>query len=242
MRAAILFLLAALTCGAQTATFVKTDTTTGANYKGVYGASGSVIALQSSTPPPTASYTVVGDSTYTWASGVYGGTCFYAAPTFSISLNITGTQQIALYAIDYDQKGRGETFQVLNGSIILDTRTISAFMAGNYVVWDISGAVTIKITATAGPNAVVSAIFFDPGPQVTPPPIGVTINWTLSTTTTVTNQIVWRANSATAVPTAIAVLAPTVTSYVDASGVAGDVYTVTAVITTSVPSNQAVAQ
>jgi hypothetical protein len=33
---------------------------------------------------------------------------------------------------------------------------------GTYLIWNISGGVKVTVTSTAGPNAVVSGIFFDP--------------------------------------------------------------------------------
>lgn len=47
---------------------------------------------------------------------------------------------------------------------VLDTRSVSSFVNGEYVVWNISGHVTIHVACTGGPNAVVSGIFFGPVP------------------------------------------------------------------------------
>src|SRR5262249_30684174 len=44
----------------------------------------------------------------------------------------------------------------------LDSRSISAFSSGGWVVWNLSGHVTLRLTTTAGPNAAVSGIFFSP--------------------------------------------------------------------------------
>ena len=38
---------------------------------------------------------------------------------------------------------------------------MSSFSGGEYLVWDVSGNVTFKITKVAGVNAVLSGIFFD---------------------------------------------------------------------------------
>jgi hypothetical protein len=42
----------------------------------------------------------------------------------------------------------------------LDTETISNFTNGIYLIWNVSGHVTINVTNVSGENAVVSAIFF----------------------------------------------------------------------------------
>jgi hypothetical protein len=45
---------------------------------------------------------------------------------------------------------------------VLDTRTLANFSAGVYLVWMITGNVTIKVISTGGSanNAVVSGLFF----------------------------------------------------------------------------------
>ena len=79
---------------------------------------------------------------------------------------------IALYACDFDERGRAEQIQITNasGGAILDTRTISNFQAGEYLQWQVSGNVIITITRQAGPNGIINGLFFDPvpaGPRVT---------------------------------------------------------------------------
>jgi hypothetical protein len=48
----------------------------------------------------------------------------------------------------------------MNGQA-LDVRQASKFTDGQYLVWKMSGHVTIRITPTGGANGVVSAVFFD---------------------------------------------------------------------------------
>jgi hypothetical protein len=44
---------------------------------------------------------------------------------------------------------------------VLDSRTMSNFVGGAYLVWNLSGHVIVRITNTNGPsNAVLSGIFF----------------------------------------------------------------------------------
>ena len=80
-----------------------------------------------------------------------------------MDLNLTGTlpHQVALYAADYDNAGRRQRFDVVDASsgAILDSRTISGFSGGQYLVWNLQGHLLIKVTNLAGPNAVVSGLF-----------------------------------------------------------------------------------
>jgi len=64
--------------------------------------------------------------------------------------------------LDFDTSGRAETISVLDAdtNTVLDTRSASSFVNGEYLVWNVGGHVTFRLTATAGPNAVVSGVFF----------------------------------------------------------------------------------
>jgi hypothetical protein len=175
---AILSLARTAAAGAGLATFARTDATTQGNWQGVYGANGYTVVGGSQLAPSYATLTVQGESTWTWApsttdpraletgsgSGRVAAT-WYSNPTFSIGVNITDgdIHQFALYAVDWDSKGRAETIQVVDATTgtVLDTRTLSSFTNGIYCVWNISGNVKFTVTATAGPNAVVSGVFFD---------------------------------------------------------------------------------
>ena len=72
------------------------------------------------------------------------------------------THQVALYCLDWDSNARSQRIEVLNSvtGAVLDTRTINAFNGGQYLVYNINGAVTVRFTRVAGFNAVVSGIFF----------------------------------------------------------------------------------
>src|SRR5205823_13374507 len=78
------------------------------------------------------------------------------------------SHQSAFYAVEWDSTGQAETIQILdaNTSAVLDTRNISIFSNGMYLVWNISGHVKINVTRTAGNNAVVSGVFFGGGSEI----------------------------------------------------------------------------
>ena len=85
----------------------------------------------------------------------------------------TGTQTVALYLLDYDQKGRSESVQVADDSNAAIGAPIAVsgtnFANGEYLIWSISGEVHIKITLVGGPNAVASGIFFGENSAMPPP-------------------------------------------------------------------------
>src|ERR1019366_6987348 len=109
---------------------------------------------------------------------------WYSGSTFNFDVNFTdsNTHQVALYLIDWDNRGRVETISVTNyaSGATLDTRNIpnsntsttsTNFVNGTYLLWNISGHVTITITGNAGPNAVAAGIFFGGSPSPTAPSI-----------------------------------------------------------------------
>lgn len=79
------------------------------------------------------------------------------------------THQLALYAVDFDHNGRDETVTILDDATgaVLDTRSLSSFGGGAYLVWSVQGNVTFQVTSNNAQNAVVSGLFFGttPTPQ-----------------------------------------------------------------------------
>ncbi len=170
------------------ASFVSTDTATQGQWQASYGADG--YALANVTPqqiPNYAQFQVELESTATWATNpgdlsalqVPGGggtieAAWYSPAPFSFDVNFTdgAAHQFALYAADWDKQQRTETIQILdaNTNNVLDTRTISYFTGGIYLVWNVFGHVIVTVTPNAGPSAVVSGVFFgnvNPATQVT---------------------------------------------------------------------------
>jgi hypothetical protein len=169
---------------AASAAFVQADTTTQGAWKGVYGASGYDIAGDTSADNPSlpayvASVSLTGASTYIYESSTSdpralqqsapGATSrvaavWYAAPSFTITVNMadSAVHQVALYAMDEDSN-RSEQIDVIDSSTgqVLDTRQLSSFSSGVYLVWNVSGSVTFRITRTAGSNAVINGLFLD---------------------------------------------------------------------------------
>jgi len=162
--------------GTTAATFIKADTTTQGSWKSGYGVDGFNIAGDATSYPAYAQVSFTQTSAI-WASSTSDGRAlqksaasdriaanWYSWSTFSMDINILDAQthQMALYFLDWDSTTRAQTIDVLNASTsaVLDTRSISGFSAGRYLVWNITGHVVIRVTRTAGPNAVLSGIFF----------------------------------------------------------------------------------
>jgi glucose/arabinose dehydrogenase len=164
--------------GTAAASFVRTDTTTRGSWRGVYGNQGHAIATLASALPAYAQVTVSGASTYVWngsttdvralqrpAGSDRFAPTWYAGSTFSFDLDLTdgASHQIALYGLDWDGGNRAERIEVLDASTgtVLDARTLSQFVNGQYVVWTVTGHVVFRVTLTGGLNAIVSALFVD---------------------------------------------------------------------------------
>src|SRR5262249_29986812 len=92
--------------------------------------------------------------------------CWYSGASFTIDVNLTDgkTHPIALYALDWDSYGpRSERIDVLDAGTgtLVDSRTVSSFVGGQYDVWNVSGHVRFQVTnLVGGRNAVVSGLFF----------------------------------------------------------------------------------
>jgi hypothetical protein len=159
------------------AKFLKLDTTTAGSWQGIYGVDGYNVIAGGSSIPSYVTVTPTGNSSYVWTnstqdtralqlppSGRIAG-CWYSGYGFDIDLNFKDTvaHQVALYLLDWDNfYSRTERVEVLdtNGNV-LDSQNVANFVGGQYLVWNLSGHVTLRVTNTNQPsNAVVSGLFF----------------------------------------------------------------------------------
>ena len=173
------------------AAFQPLDTTTQGNWPGHYGQDGYLIVNDVNSPPSYATLTPSGASTYTWVASSPESrallknpnttdriaSTYYASNSFTFDLTLTGgMHQVALYLLDLDTFERAETISILdpnNGNATLDTRSFSGFHNGEYAIWNLQGHVLIRVTRTAGLNAVVSALFFRTLNPVNPPTVSI---------------------------------------------------------------------
>jgi hypothetical protein len=166
---------------AASATFIKIDTTTQGGWKGKYGAEGYNIINDAVSYPAYAQVTPVSNLLAVWNSSTSDvralqktasttdrlAACWYQSSYFTIDVNLTDgqTHQVALYNLDWDGSNqRAQQIDILDAvtNAVLDSRSVSSFSAGKYLVWRLSGHVVIKVTRTGLWNSVVSGIFFDP--------------------------------------------------------------------------------
>jgi hypothetical protein len=159
------------------ANFTGSDSSTQGNWHGVYGADGYSLANDTQSLPGYASFAVQNQRNYTWASSTTDpralqngsntgriASQWFTYSTFTFDVNFTDgkTHQFALYALDWDSTTRAESVQIVdaNSSVVLDTRNVSLFHNGLYLIWNLSGHVKINVTLTGGSNATISGAFF----------------------------------------------------------------------------------
>jgi hypothetical protein len=157
------------------------NTWTQGNWNGVYGFQGYKVIGGTSSLPAYATITPAGYSSYTWTTSTTDpralqngspstgrvAAVWYSATSFTVDVNLIDAQahDLELYFDDWDNEGRAETVQISNVSgTVLDTVSIASFANGVYLDWKVSGDLVIKITDTAGVNAVLNGLFLDADP------------------------------------------------------------------------------
>ena len=163
-------------------TFVRTDTTTKGNWRGVYGANGYTVIGDSQVVPPYGGATPSGHTEYIWTTTTSEtralqnntGTdrvvaAWYAANSFNLDFNFTdtNTHRVSLYFMDWDNAGRSERVEVIDPSnnAILATTDVSNFAQGKYLTWDLRGKVRLRVNRIVGDNALIEGLFFDTAPN-----------------------------------------------------------------------------
>jgi hypothetical protein len=165
--------------GGATAVFLTADSTTQGNWIGAYGGQGYAIVGDQTSLPAYATLSTTNALSYTWhgnpgevralrrASGVgrVAATWYETSTTFDLNVNLTDGQphEVALYGLDWDTSSRSQRVDVLDAgtNAVLDSRTMTSFNGGRYLVWVVTGNVKFRVTRLGGLNAVISAVFFD---------------------------------------------------------------------------------
>jgi hypothetical protein len=155
------------------------DTTTQGNWKGVYGANGYNVINDTVAYP---SYVTVtpssGENPYTWAGSTTDvralrkassptdriAATWFNSSSFLIDLVFkdNAQHQLATYCLDWDTTTRAERIDILDANgVLLNTQNVSNFHNGQYLVWQLSGHVQVRVTNMNGnSNAVISGLFF----------------------------------------------------------------------------------
>ncbi len=160
------------------ATFAGTDIVTQGDWRmsGIYGGDGYRTFGDAINDPGYANVSLAGAASYTWNASTTAGqapqkaasadriaACMYGSQfTIDIACDKPGSQTVSVYGLDWDFAGRSETIEVLDGDTlaVLDTESLSDFSGGKYLSWTITGHVTLVVSQVAGPNAVLSGLFF----------------------------------------------------------------------------------
>ncbi len=158
------------------------DSATQGNWRGVYGVDGYNVIGSSTRYPSYVQVAGIGNSEWLWNGGTTdtralstpdGSTrvagCWYSPTSFSVDIKITdgATHRLALYLCDWDFANRAQTVELLNGDTgaVLQTLNVSGFSGGHYLIWDLKGHFKLRFTRQAGPNAVISGLFFSSSRQ-----------------------------------------------------------------------------
>jgi len=163
------------------ARFVGADTTTQGNWKSMYGTDGYNVISGAASYPAYAAVAASGASAYAWQPSTMDPRALEVSPaaarpvsawytgntnTYTVDINLTGglPHKIALYALDWDNFGpRSERIDVIDAKsgTVLDSRSISNFQTGQYLVWTLQGHVQLVVTnLVPGTNALVNGLFF----------------------------------------------------------------------------------
>ncbi len=162
-----------------TATFTKTDLAAQGTWRPLYGNDGYIMVGGGQSLPAYATVTPSGATAGTWVDTTTDvrallrpiGTDRFAgfwkaSSSFDLDVNLSDGQphQIALYGLDWTG-GNQEVVEIRDAATdtILDSRSLTSFASGTYLVWKISGHVTIRVrNLLSTGNALVSGLFFDP--------------------------------------------------------------------------------
>ncbi|WP_165068274.1 hypothetical protein [Paludisphaera rhizosphaerae] len=166
------------------ATFIAEDRTTRGNWPGVYGADGGVVPASATSPgisaPSYLSGWSISSGEVDWIQdnnsasatalvrpgGPDGYLVSWTSPTnpLAFEFEVSRACRLALYQYD-DGPVRVQTTDIIDTatSTTLDSRTISSFTDGCWLVWDLSaGSYRVEISRTAGSTTNASGLFFSP--------------------------------------------------------------------------------
>ena len=122
----------------------------------MYGADGYAIAGHATSYPAYAQVSMSGQSQYTWAASTTDtralqkvatadriASTWYSAANFTFDVNLTdgNWHQVGIYCVDFDNWNRSQRIDILDAvsGNILDTRSLSGFQNGRYLVWNLMG-------------------------------------------------------------------------------------------------------
>jgi hypothetical protein len=168
---------ASSTAGAKVS-FLGIDTGTKGAWKGVMGSEAWSIPGDVQGGAPYVSIAGSGKNEWVWAwatsdsrgvqrvntASSLAGCAYNTSFQYDVNFTDAKTHVLSVYGLDWDRANRSELIEVLDfdSKTVLHSYTLSSFTEGTYVKYALKGHVTIRVTAKAGPNAVLSAFFVDP--------------------------------------------------------------------------------
>ena len=132
---------------------------------------------------------VSGANTWSWANnttdpralltssamgaGRAGGEWYgYSGLVVDVNLTDDETHQVALYVLDWNNQGWVEQVDVVDPGtgLVLDSRTVSSFAGGQYLVYNVTGHVQFRVSSPTN-LSVLNGIFFDGAPTHSATPV-----------------------------------------------------------------------
>jgi hypothetical protein len=162
--------------------FAGTDTATQGSWKGRYGRDGYNV-IHGGARYDYFSVTAANYSSLTWqnpstaaaalqhpANNTRLATAVYSTTYFDLNFNLGAgaPRQLALYCLDFDNRGRNQRIELLDtAGRTLATTSLANFQSGIYALWKVHGQFTLRVRNLGSSQAVVSGFFVDP--SGTPP-------------------------------------------------------------------------
>lgn len=163
--------------------FAGTDTAHKGNWIGLYGSQGYNVIGYGASYPAYAQINASGKQDWLWDSAptdtralqvpptgsrrVAG--CWYSATSMTIDVNLTDgvAHEVAIYLCDWDNSSRAEIVELLDGvtGAVLHSQSIVRFAGGIYIDYNLKGHFKLRVTKSAGVNAVVNGLFIAPSPR-----------------------------------------------------------------------------
>ena len=165
--------------GPNAVRFLAANTTMGGAWIGSFGSEGRQVIGDSARLPAYTTISTSGTTEHVWnwsntdsaalqrtSTGDRVAACWYSSSSFSVRVNISDgrTHKVSFYCLDWDVANRAQKVEVLDAATgaVLHSTSVSNFQEGTYLSYDVKGSVIFRFNRTAGANAVVSGMFFDP--------------------------------------------------------------------------------
>ncbi|HVK24026.1 MAG TPA: ThuA domain-containing protein [Actinokineospora sp.] len=153
--------------------FLTSHPAAGGTWTGSYGQSGHAIPSVGTSLPSGVSVTTSAQA-HTWAASTTdaralekpgGGrsatTWFGPQVSAAISIPAGSRYAVSAYFVDWDSTARRQRVELVGagGTVVASTDLATSFNGGRWLSWTVAEPVTVRVTSTAGPNAVLSGVF-----------------------------------------------------------------------------------